>query len=106
VRGAPYTLLLSALTLTMGTLADRFGRRLLFVIGVGVLTLASLLCGLATSATFLHIARGLQGVGGGAMFATSLALIARESQAPGRGTAIAAWGATIGGAVAVGPLVG
>src|ERR687888_556166 len=101
-----YTLLRSALTLTMGTLADRFGRRRLFVIGVGIFTLASLLCGLATSATFLHVARGLQGVGGAAMFATSLALIAQEFQGPERGTAIAAWGATIGGAVAVGPLVG
>src|SRR4029450_11517858 len=64
-----YTLLLSALTLTMGTLADRFGRRRLFVIGVGLFTLASLLCGLATSATFLHLARGLQGIGGAAQLA-------------------------------------
>jgi EmrB/QacA subfamily drug resistance transporter len=101
-----YTLLLSAFTLTMGTLADRFGRRRLFVIGVGLFTFASLLCGLATSATFLHLARGLQGIGGAAMFATSLALIAQEFEGPERGTAIAAWGATIGGAVAVGPLVG
>ena len=45
----------------MGTLADRFGRRRLFVIGVGLFTLASLLCGLATSATFLHLARGPAG---------------------------------------------
>src|SRR6266540_2638844 len=101
-----YTLLLAAFTLMMGALADRFGRRRLFVIGVGVFTFASLLCGLATSATFLHLARGLQGVGGAAMFATSLALIAQEFQGPQRGAAIAAWGATIGGAVAVGPLVG
>src|SRR6185312_11086216 len=101
-----YTLLRSSFTLTRGTLADRFGRRRLFVIGVGLFTFASLLCGLATSATFLHLARGLQGVGGAAMFATSLALIAQEFQGPERGTAIAAWGATIGGAVAVGPLVG
>src|SRR3954452_13334200 len=101
-----YTLLLSAFTLTMGTLADRFGRRRLFVMGVGLFTLASLLCGLATSATFLHLARGLQGIGGAAMFATSLALIAQEFQGRERGTAIAAWGATIGGAVAVGPLLG
>ncbi len=101
-----YTLTLAAFTLTMGTLADRYGRRRLFVIGVGLFTLASLLCGLATNATFLHLARGLQGVGGAAMFATSLALIAQEFQGPERGTAIAAWGATIGGAVAVGPLVG
>src|SRR4051795_6180718 len=101
-----YTLTLAAFTLMMGTLADRYGRRRLFVIGVGLFTLASLLCGLATNATFLHLARGLQGVGGAAMFATSLALIAQEFQGPQRGTAIAAWGATIGGAVAVGPLVG
>ena len=101
-----YTLTLSAFTLTMGTLADRFGRRRLFVIGVGLFTLASLLCGLASDVTFLHIARGLQGIGGAAMFATSLALIAQEFQGAERGTAIAAWGATIGGAVAVGPLVG
>src|SRR2546423_15592870 len=101
-----YTLLLAALTLTMGTLADRFGRRRLFVIGVGLFTLASLLCGLATSATFLHLARGLQGIGGAAMFATSLALIAQGFPGPQRGTAIPAWGSTIGGAVAVGPLVG
>src|SRR3954469_22369319 len=101
-----YTLTLAAFTLTMGALADRFGRRRLFVIGVGLFTLASLLCGLATSATFLHLSRGLQGIGGAAMFATSLALIAQEFQGAERGTAIAAWGATIGGAVAVGPLVG
>src|SRR3954471_14821692 len=101
-----YTLTLAAFTLTMGALADRFGRRRLFVVGVGIFTLASLLCGLASSATFLHLARGLQGIGGAAMFATSLALIAQEFQGPQRGTAIAAWGSTIGGAVAVGPLVG
>ncbi len=101
-----YTLTLSAFTLTAGSLADRHGRRLLFALGVAVFTIASLLCGLATSPLFLHLARGLQGVGGAAMFATSLALIAQEFQGPERGAAIAAWGATIGGAVAVGPLVG
>src|SRR5260221_722359 len=62
-----YTLTLAAFTLTMGALADRFGRRRLFLIGVGLFTLASLLCGLATSATFLHLARGLQGIGGAAI---------------------------------------
>src|SRR5215213_6201606 len=101
-----YALMLSALMLTAGSLADRLGRKRVFVLGVVVFTVASLLCGLAPDATFLHLARGLQGIGGAAMFATSLALIAQEFQGPQRGTAIAAWGATIGGAVAVGPLVG
>ena len=101
-----YALTLAALLLTAGALADLFGRRLVFVIGVSIFTVASLLCGLSTTPLFLHLARGLQGVGGAGMFATSLALIAQEFQGPERGTAIAAWGATIGGAVAIGPLVG
>jgi EmrB/QacA subfamily drug resistance transporter len=101
-----YALTLAALILTSGTLADRFGRRRIFVWGVGIFTAASALCGVATSALFLDIARGLQGVGGAAMFATSLALIGQEFTGRERGNAIALWGATIGGAVAVGPLLG
>ena len=54
----------------------------------------------------LNFFRGLQGIGGAAMFATSLALIAQEFEGRERGTAIGVWGATIGGAVAIGPLVG
>jgi EmrB/QacA subfamily drug resistance transporter len=101
-----YALALSALILTNGTLADRFGRKRVFIGGVAVFTLASLLCGLSGNATLLIFARGLQGFGGAAMFATSLALIAQEFEGPERGGAIAAWGATVGGAVAVGPLFG
>jgi EmrB/QacA subfamily drug resistance transporter len=101
-----YALGLAALILTMGALADRFGRRRIFVFGVTVFTFASLLCALATSPVFLNLARALQGVGGAAMFATSLALIAQEFSGRERGTAIGLWGATIGAAVAVGPLVG
>jgi EmrB/QacA subfamily drug resistance transporter len=101
-----YALSLAALILTQGTLADRFGRKRIFVVGLAIFTLASLLCGLANSATFLIVGRAIQGVGGAAMFATSLALIGQDFRGPERGTAIAAWGATVGGAVAVGPLVG
>jgi EmrB/QacA subfamily drug resistance transporter len=101
-----YALTLSALILTSGTLADRIGRKRVFTGGVALFTLASLLCGLSDSATLLVLARGLQGFGGAAMFATSLALIAQEFQGRERGSAIAAWGATVGGAVAIGPLVG
>jgi len=101
-----YALALAALILTQGSLADRFGRKRIFVVGLAVFTLASLLCGLADSATFLIVGRAIQGVGGAAMFATSLALIGQDFRGPERGTAIAAWGATVGGAVAVGPLVG
>jgi EmrB/QacA subfamily drug resistance transporter len=101
-----YALTLSALILSCGTLADRIGRKRVFTGGVAVFTLASLLCGLSSSATFLIFARALQGVGGAAMFATSLALIAQEFEGPERGNAIAAWGSTVGGAVAIGPLIG
>jgi EmrB/QacA subfamily drug resistance transporter len=101
-----YALSLAALILTQGTLADRFGRKRVFVAGLAIFTLASLVCGLANSATFLIVGRAVQGIGGAAMFATSLALIGQDFSGKERGTAIAAWGATVGGAVAVGPLVG
>ena len=101
-----YALMLSALMLTVGSLADRVGRRRVFMLGVLVFTVASLLCGLAPTATSLDLARGLQGVGGAGMFATSLALIAQEFRGQDFGTAIAAWGSTVGAAVAIGPLVG
>src|SRR3989440_9759542 len=101
-----YALTLAALILTAGALADRFGRRLLFMVGVLVFTSASLLCGLAWNIVALDIARAIQGVGGAALFATALALIGHEYRGPERGGAIALWGATIGAAVASGPLVG
>src|SRR6476661_5922960 len=101
-----YALSLASLLLTAGSLADLFGRRRVFVVGLGLFTLSSLLCGLATSPNFLTWARALQGIGGAAMFATSLALIAQAFRGPERGTAFGIWGATIGAAVAIGPLVG
>ncbi len=102
-----YALSLAALVLTAGSLADRLGRRRVFAAGLGIFSVASLLCALAPDATFLNLARALQGIGGAAMFAVSLALIAQEFE-PGRerGMAMGMYGATIGVAVAIGPLVG
>jgi EmrB/QacA subfamily drug resistance transporter len=101
-----YSLMLAALLLTAGSLGDRLGRRRVFSIGFGIFTFASFLCGIAGNPTLLDLARGLQGVGGAAMFATSLALIGQEFHGKDRATAFGVWGATIGGAVAIGPLVG
>src|ERR671937_597099 len=101
-----YALTLAALLLTGGSIADRVGRRRVFLIGLVVFTVASVLCGLATSPTGLNLARALQGVGGAFMFATSLALLASAYSGRDRGTALGLWGATTGAAVAVGPLVG
>jgi EmrB/QacA subfamily drug resistance transporter len=101
-----YSLMLAAFLLTAGSLGDRLGRRRVFSIGFGIFTTASFLCGISGDPTLLNLARGLQGIGGAAMFATSLALIGQEFQGKDRATAFGVWGATIGGAVAVGPLVG
>jgi EmrB/QacA subfamily drug resistance transporter len=101
-----YALTLASFLLVFGSLGDRLGRRRIFSIGFAVFTVASLLCGLASDPTVLNFFRALQGVGGAAMFATSLALIAQEFEGSERASAIGIWGATVGGAVAIGPLVG
>ena len=102
-----YALTLAALVLTAGSLADRLGRRRVFAAGLAIFSVASLLCALAPDPTLLNLARALQGVGGAVMFAVSLALVAQEFPAGReRGTAMGLYGATIGVAVAIGPLVG
>ncbi|HTZ08154.1 MAG TPA: MFS transporter [Acidimicrobiales bacterium] len=101
-----YSLTLAAFLLTAGVVGDMFGRRLVFASGLTLFTLSSLVCGLSTSSLMLNLARGVQGVGGAIMFATSLALIAAAFQGRERGTAFGVYGAVIGAAVAVGPLIG
>jgi EmrB/QacA subfamily drug resistance transporter len=101
-----YALTLAAFLLTAGSLADLLGRRLVFVSGLVVFTLASAACGLSSSPLALNLARAVQGVGGAAMFATSLALIAEAFQGPDRGVAFGVYGGTVGAAVAVGPVIG
>src|SRR3954453_13870244 len=71
-----YALTLAALLLTAGSLADMYGRRLLYCIGLVVFTTASILCGFANDNLFLEVSRGAQGVGGAIMFSVSLALLA------------------------------
>jgi len=101
-----YVIALAALTLMAGSLADRLGRKLIFTVGLGAFTAASLLAGFAGDALMLNLARGLQGIGGAAMFGTVLALIAQEFAPLERKTALGIWGASVGVGVAVGPLVG
>jgi EmrB/QacA subfamily drug resistance transporter len=101
-----YSLTLAAFLLTGGALADLFGRRLLFTIGLVVFTASSAVCGLSDTPLTLNLARGAQGIGGALMFATSLALIAQAFQGRERGTAFGIFGAVTGAAVAAGPLIG
>ena len=101
-----YALTLAALLLTAGSLADRVGRRLIFAIGLVVFSASSLLCGVAQSPLMLNLSRGVQGIGGAMMFATSLALLGHAYRGRDRGVAFAVWGAVTGAAVSIGPVVG
>ncbi len=101
-----YALTLASMLLTAGALADLFGRRLVFSIGLVLFSLTSLLCALSPTAGVLVGARAGQGIGGSIMFATALALLVQEFHGRERGTAIGYWGATIAAAAAVGPLIG
>src|ERR1700759_3164065 len=101
-----YALSLAALLLTAGSLADLFGRRRLFVIGTALFTLGSIACGSAQDILFLTISRAFQGIGGAAMFATALALLASAFHGKDRGTAFGVFGATTGVAGAMGPGLG
>ena len=101
-----YSLTLAAFLLTAGVIGDMYGRRGVFAVGLVVFSASSLVCGLSTSSLMLNLSRAAQGVGGAIMFATSLALIAQAFSGRERGTAFGIYGAVIGGAVAVGPLIG
>jgi len=101
-----YALTLAAFLLTAGSLADMYGRRRLYLVGLVVFTCASMLCGFAVSSLMLQLSRALQGVGGAIMFAVSLALLADAFRGKDRGVAFSVWGAVTGLAVAIGPLLG
>ncbi len=101
-----YALTLAAFLLTAGSLADMYGRRLLYLIGLAIFTCASVLCGFAVSTLMLQLSRALQGVGGAIMFAVSLALLADAFRGKDRGVAFGVWGTVTGLAVAIGPLLG
>jgi EmrB/QacA subfamily drug resistance transporter len=101
-----YALALAALLLGAGTISDRVGHRRIYLIGLVLFAIASLGSGLAPNSTVLIVARGLQGIGGAAMFATTFALLNAAYQGRDRGTAYGIWGAIGGAAAAFGPIVG
>jgi EmrB/QacA subfamily drug resistance transporter len=101
-----YALTLASVLLTAGSLADRYGRRLLFTVGLVVFTLGSLLCGVSQSPIMLIVSRSAQGIGGAILFATSLALLAHSFHGKERGMAFGIWGAVTGVSAGLGPVLG
>ncbi|MEU9133984.1 MFS transporter [Kitasatospora sp. NPDC048540] len=101
-----YALALAALLLGAGALADLVGRRKVYLAGLVLFAGASLACGLATGPQQLIAFRVVQGVGGAAMFATTMALLGHAYQGRDRGVAFGVWGAVNGAAAAAGPILG
>ena len=102
-----YTLALATMVLTVGSLADRIGRRRVFAYGLIVFTAPRSAVRSQAASVCSMSARAVRGLGASALFASSLALIAQAFPgARGRAGAIAAYGATIGASFAIGPLVG
>ena len=101
-----YVLVFASLLLVWGSLADRFGRKRLLNIGIVIFILASVWAGIAESPDVLILARVIQGIGGAMVLPTTLSLLNATFQGKERGIAFAVWGATIGGMVAVGPVLG
>jgi EmrB/QacA subfamily drug resistance transporter len=101
-----YALVLGAMVLTAGSLADRFGRRRMYMLGLVLFALSSLTCGLAPDVGVLIAARGVQGIGAAAIFASTMALISGAYSGRDRGVAFGTWGAVGGAASSAGPIVG
>src|SRR5690349_3568635 len=102
-----YTLPLAAVVLTAGSIADRFGRKRLFLQGMVVFTASSALCAAAPGISTLVTARAVQGLGAAVLFATALALISEVTPTPeSRARALGIFGAAIGASFAIGPFIG
>src|SRR5689334_13540155 len=101
-----YTLTFAVLLLTGAALGDRFGRRRMFVLGLGIFTAGSVAAALAPTIDALIAARALQGVGGAIVTPLTLTILSAAVPAGKRGLALGAWGGIGGLAVAIGPLVG
>ncbi|GAA1974759.1 DHA2 family efflux MFS transporter permease subunit [Microbacterium pumilum] len=101
-----YTLVFASLLLVFGSLADRFGRRRMLLIGVVIFAVSSVAAAFAPTGDLLIAARLVQGVGGAMVLPSTLSVINATFRGRERSIAFAVWGSTIGGMAALGPLLG
>jgi MFS family permease len=101
-----YVLVFASLLLVFGNIGDRIGRRRLLIIGIAIFVVASVWAGTSNDASSMVLARIVQGIGGAMVLPTTLSLVNATFQGKDRGIAFAVWGSTIGGMVAVGPVLG
>lgn len=101
-----YALALGALVLGAGSIADLAGHRRVYIAGLAIFAISSLMCGLAPNPGVLIAARTVQGIGAAAMFATTFALLNSAYAGRDRGSAYGIWGAVSGASAAVGPILG
>ncbi|MDR3669667.1 MAG: MFS transporter [Holophaga sp.] len=101
-----YILAFASCLMTAGSLADRYGRRRVLILGLALFTLASGLCGLARTPGLLNAARGLQGMGAALQLSAALAVLGHTFRGAERARAYAVWGTVIGVAVTSGPIIG
>ncbi|AXY78409.1 DHA2 family efflux MFS transporter permease subunit [Paraflavitalea soli] len=102
-----YTIACTTVLMATGTLADRFGRKRVFIISILLFGITSLLCGLAQSTLVLIISRFLQGMGGGAMLICSIAILSHQfREGRERGRAFGMWGIISGVGLGFGPIIG
>ena len=101
-----YTLCFASLLLPAGALADRFGRKRVLIIGLGIFTIASWLCGAAPDLSTLIAARAFQGVGAAMQLSAALATLASSFKGDARARAFAFWGSVVGIGISMGPIAG
>ena len=101
-----YTLVFAALLLVFGALADKWGRRSMLLVGLSFFIVSSIFAAMSDTAGALIAWRVIQGIGGAMVLPTTLSIVNATFQGKERGIAFAVWGSTIGGMVAVGPLLG
>ncbi len=101
-----YSLVFAALLVTVGRLGDLFGRKRMYLLGLGLFVAASLLCAVAPTGTLLIAARALQGVGAAFILPSTLSSVNAMFRGRERAIAFGIWGSVIGGMAALGPLAG